>query len=132
VVQAGAVTVHFSANPASPSPLAASVTYTVSVTPANSSTLTPTGTVSLTDSLSAFTCTITLSAGSGTCTQPGTDMGGGDHVLTTAYSGDAYFAQTTTHNVQVVAPNTGNSATTVIQTSGSPSFRASRSPTPPS
>ena len=122
VVQAGAVTVHFSANPASPSPLAASVTYTVSVTPANSSTLTPTGTVSLTDSLSAFTCTITLSAGSGTCTQPGTDMGGGDHVLTTAYSGDAYFAQTTTHNVQVVAPNTGNSATTVIQTSGSPSF----------
>ena len=124
VVNPAPVTVSEAANPASPSDLGVPVTFTITLTAANSSAFFPgvTGTppassVTITDTPPGggpiTLCTLTSAFGTGTtagsgystweCEEPAADMVAGTHVIGVSFAGDTYFGATTASFNHVVS-----------------------------
>jgi hypothetical protein len=124
------------ASPTSPSGLAVGVDYTVTVSADNGSTLSPgkasPGTVTVTDtnpaSVTSTLCTLSSpqSTAPGTstweCAEAAANMTAGDHLISVSFSGDGYFAPSTTTYTQTVSPHTAGSTTTAVSSPGSPSY----------
>ena len=105
--------------PASPSALGVTVTFTATVTAGNGVTTNPTGTIIFKDGATTLctqpaASTATPGVVDAACTEPGSSMTGGAHVITATYSGDANFATSTTTLTQTV---TATPTATVVATS---------------
>jgi hypothetical protein len=81
------------ASPATVTTPGTTVTYTATVAAATASTTVPTGTVAVTLGSTAL-CTITLTAGTGSCA-PIATLASGSNVITGSYSGDTTYATST-------------------------------------
>ena len=135
VVTAAANSIAVSADPASPSGLGIGVDYTVTVSADNGSTLVPgksaPGTVTVTDTapdnVTSTLCTLaapqSTAPGASTweCAEPAANMTAGAHTITVSFSGDSYFAASSTIYTQNVNTHPTGS-TTAVASPGSPSY----------
>jgi YVTN family beta-propeller protein len=104
-----ATTTTVAASPA-PSVLGQQVTFTVNVRPSSSSSLTPSGNVTISDGSTPLG-TVALTSGTATFSTSGLSVG--SHNITAAYAGDNNFAASTSATLALtVNPVTGNSPTT--------------------